>query len=281
MPDPPLSEFSSWLRRRGSSAKTIAAYTAEVRKSLACGHITDRLVSKDYAPKTRRVTLASLRAWARYTENRDLGDLLDSIHLPPARRVQEKFPLSLDEWQAVIEAVDALAAPAAVRAIAGLICVRGFRVGDACDIQRLQAQEALRTGVLAFEVKGGTTLRWTARPFERYLALLPLSAPWNIVADLISPRARCPADAAVLRIQREFADLSEAAGLGNGAVSPHRLRRTYAVHFLEEVGGDLAKLRDHMGWANIATAAQYVDHSRREELDVVADRMRDRLKSDT
>jgi integrase len=77
----------------------------------------------------------------------------------------------------------------------------------------------------------------------------------------------------LLRLYRLFGRLAEAAGIPPSELTPHRLRRTYAVHFLDGVGGDLEKLRQHMGWASIATAAQYVDHSRREELDAVAEQV--------
>lgn len=76
--------------------------------------------------------------------------------------------------------------------------------------------------------------------------------------------------AARLNVERVFSRLGEEIGLEAGAVTPHRLRRTYAVNFLQAVDGDVVKLKDHMGWASLQTAMRYVDHSQREELDKVA-----------
>ena len=57
---------------------------------------------------------------------------------------------------------------------------------------------------------------------------------------------------------------------------PHRLRRTYSTHFLRRIQGDpqaIIKLQRHMGWASMATAAQYVDNVGKAELDAIGAQM--------
>jgi integrase len=59
-------------------------------------------------------------------------------------------------------------------------------------------------------------------------------------------------------------------------VYPHRLRRTYATEYLRSMAGDpeaVVKLMQHMGWSNIATAMEYVNHQRGAELNAPAHRM--------
>jgi integrase len=63
-------------------------------------------------------------------------------------------------------------------------------------------------------------------------------------------------------------------GLDVDDVHPHLLRHTYATRYYEACQ-DPKKLQDHMSWANIATAMNYVGQSSREELDAIADAMFD------
>jgi len=68
------------------------------------------------------------------------------------------------------------------------------------------------------------------------------------------------------------------ADLGIEDLHPHRLRRTYAVAYLRANKGDpeaLINLQQHMQWAGIATAMEYVNHLRGREIDAVAETLFD------
>lgn len=241
--------------------------------------LTARLIRDGLAPKSKRVNLAALRAWARFTKDADLAELLADLKLPPPHRVHEKRPLELEDWDRLIDAIDQLDAqvrlPMAERAAIEMICLRGFRVGDVCRLTRVAVRNGLHTGLLNYRGKGNRQITWTAKPFESQLEELLTERGWTTVADLIAPDANreTRVRAARQRLARRFRRLARLADIPVDEMTPHRLRRTYAVHFLDQVGGDIEKLRQHMGWANINTAAQYVDHSRREELDRFAEEM--------
>jgi integrase/recombinase XerD len=271
-----IQRFSDWLIGRGRTEGTAELYAHNVAHCLADRRgLTGRLVRDGLAPKTKRTNLAALRAWAKYTKDTSLLETLDDLKLPPPERIHEKRPLTLDEWDGVIAAVDELPFKEAEAAALMMICMRGFRVGDVCRLTKRAVREGVRTGLLNYRGKSGRQIEWTVAPFREHLDWFAAQKGWRHAYDLIMPRSaeRLRYKAARLRLYRLFGRLAEAAGIPPSELTPHRLRRTYAVHFLDGVGGDLEKLRQHMGWASIATAAQYVDHSRREELDAVAEQV--------
>jgi integrase len=239
---------------------------------------TARLTKEGLAPKTKRANLAALRAWCKFAEDGELLLRLEDLKLPPPERVKEKLPLARDEWAAIIEAVPTVGFDPAIEHAIEMICLRGFRVGDVCRLLRAQARSGVATGLLNYKGKSGRQIEWSIGPFEHCLRWFLDQQGWRCVASLIAPSSSDSTqfETARQKVRRSFRVLAPFAGLPPEELSPHRLRRTYAVYFLQEVDGDLEKLRQHMGWASIATAAQYVDHSQREELDKVAERMAQR-----
>ena len=281
-----LAAFAAWMVGRGRSPDTAAQYVGKIRACFADRRgLTGRLTGSSLAPKSRRQNLAALRAWARFAKDHELRERLDDLKMAPPERVLEKIPLTEDEWADMIEALTELDGQIdpVVHACLEMICLRGFRVGDVARLERAAVNQAARTGVLNYRAKGGRQLQWEAGAFMHCLEVLREHRRWSLVADLISPNAadteRRPRwHAARQRLQRSLPIVVEAAGLPVEEVTAHRLRRTYAVHYLEEVGGDIVKLQKHMGWASIQTASAYVDHSQRRELDEVAERMRQRIR---
>lgn len=251
---------------------TAELYVSNVRNCLTDSRgITARLVRDGLAPKTKRHNLAALRAWAKWTRDADLEALLEDLKLPPPERVTEKEPLTIDEWAALQEAIKEVPMTAAERNAIEMITIRGFRVGDVCRLTKQAVRQGMRTGLLNYKGKSGRQIEWTVNPFESQLRWFSEQRGWLTVGQLIAPRCKDTYKGARNHLYKRFLEIDLQAGIPVDELSPHRLRRTYAVHFLEAVGGDLEKLRQHMGWASIATAAQYVDHSRREELDKIAE----------
>lgn len=275
---PDIQGFRDWLLARGRSPYTAYQYGNCVSLCLRDGHgVTGRLVGSRLAPKTKRANLAALRAWAKWTKDADLADVLDDLKLPPPERVTAKEPLTLEEWSALLDAIPLLDLTEATRNAVEMIALRGFRVGDVCRLSRSAVRRGAQTGILNYRGKSGRQINWTVRPFESQLQWFADQRNWSVVGELVAPDSEDTYRSARQRLYRVFPRLAAAIGVSEDELSPHRLRRTYAVHFLDQVRGDLEKLRQHMGWASIATAAQYVDHSRREELDALADSLSERV----
>lgn len=270
-----LAKFETWLRDRGRAESTAREYRRDIATCQRSNkRIHRKILDESLSPKRRRRLLASLRAWAKFNNDRELLDVLSDIKLPPPRRVTEKSPLSREEWEVVADAIEAHD-DIYERAVMLIMLDRGLRVSDVLRMRRDEIEEALDQGALYGVTKGGRRTRIAVDQIRPALeAFLESDRDWEIVAELISWRARDPMIAARERISRALQDIGKAAGIDN--LHTHRLRRTYAVFFLKEMQGDpeaLVKLQQHMDWADLATAASYVDHARHEELDQVAARI--------
>jgi site-specific recombinase XerD len=265
---------------RGRSEGTAEQYFWCVRQCLKHpGGLTGRLVGRKLAPKTKRINKAALRAWAKFNGDNKLLDQLEDMRLPPPERVTVKEPLSSDQWAALSAAVEEVDIDEVSRAILTMICERGFRVSDVLRLSQLQARRSVDTGVLLYRGKGQRQLECMVEPFQWCLdtfidqgKYLP---KWDHVWTLVSPRAKNPPRAARLKIQRYIKQVAEAAGLDPKEVYTHRLRRTIATEFYNETR-DIVALQKYMGWADIKTASNYVDHAEREALEKIASKIRQR-----
>lgn len=270
-----LAAFKEWMLSRGRAEDTANLYCRHLRQCFAERNLKSRLLSRKLSPNTKRGVLAALRAWCKFADDPQLAAELDDIKLPAPERVTEKVPLRREDWDNFVRAVELQPMDEDMRAVARMIAVRGFRVGDVCRLTPATVRQGLETSTLIYTAKSGRHLPWGIGPYAQSLEQFLSSRGWKQVADLISHRGqkRSRMRAARLNVERTFSSLGEEIGLEPGEVTPHRLRRTYAVYFLQAVDGDIVKLKDHMGWASLATAMRYVDHSQREELDKVAAQM--------
>lgn len=281
------SEFKSfyhWMIRRGRSEGTAELY---IRNIISCKNdrrgVLARISQDGLAPKTRRTHKAALAAWSDFTEDDKLRRKLRDIKLPPPERIREKRALELDDWRAVIAAVDKLDQDDPIVAAMGLVCVRGFRIGDVLRLRKRTISDGLSSGVLMYISKGHRRIGWTvSEPMRRRLEIFMGYRRWGHVWDLAAPNSRkeLRLRAARLNSQRAFAKVVESAGLEPSAVSLHIMRRTYAWHYLHQSGRDPVALQKHMSWASINTAMQYVDQSERATQDAVAESMLDGLLDD-
>lgn len=270
-----LRDFHAWMLRRNRDPGTADLYVKHLRAAAAEPTLTTRLHARSgLAPLTMRTAKAALAAWAKYTKDEELKELLDDVKLPPARRQSVKQPLSVAEWKRLAQRIGELEHRDPILAPVCLIIVRrGLRVGDTLRIRRAEVLEALSSGTLSFVGKGQKRHEFSAAPIRAQLAeLAAVKRSWKTVADLVCAgrHATSPHN----RIRRVFE--RAAKGLQIKGVHPHRFRRTYATAFLEQLAGDpqaLIKLQQHMGWANLTTAAGYADAVSREDLARVGDKM--------
>ena len=275
---PQLQKFYRWLKERNRSDGTIRGYLSDVGRALSYPNLLQELYEDDLSPSTRQRKKAAIRAWARFRKDGELLELLSDLRLPAPRRQRAATPLPKDTWKRLRTAIATdphLGDPE--RAILGMIAARGFRVGDVLRLRRLECVSGLQDGVLAFVAKGGRTLEYGVKPFEKELQLLVSGKIFGRVVNLVvkgdfeEDQIYRSAETLLTRTLRAVADRAD---LDIDRLHLHRLRRTYAVYWLEAAkrrGKGLEDLKQHMGWANLATAERYVDHDRRKELEEIGE----------
>jgi site-specific recombinase XerD len=224
---------------------------------------------------------AQVRAWAKFSSDADLLLLLEDLRLPPPERVTVKEPLTSKEWADMSTAIERSQLDDVSRGVLTMICERGFRVSDVLRLEQRQVRRGIETGVLLYTGKGARqkdclteSFAWCLEAFLDAGRRLP---NWDHVWTLMSPRAKNPPRAARLKIQRYVKQVAEQAGIDPDEIYTHRLRRTIATEFYAETNNIVA-LQKYMGWADIKTASNYVDHSEREELESIAEKIRKRRK---
>jgi site-specific recombinase XerD len=276
-----LESFRSWLINRNRDKKTANSYVIDVRKAFdhpkgPLGAIADRTI----APKTAHRRMSSLRAFAKFRQDTDLLTQLEDVRLPPNQRATPKMPLTRDQWAAVVQEIDS--APMYLKpeeiAIIGLMAVRGFRIGDVLRMTRRDVEMALRASTLSFEAKRRQRTEYgVGERMRHYLEMLFGIPGWTQVYELVCTKTRSKSDdlktIAALNVNTALKSVAQRIGVPPKEMHAHRLRRTYATYYLEAVGGNLEKLRQHMDWSNINTAAMYADHNQRKELDKVSESM--------
>ncbi len=282
-----LASFRTWLEERGLADGSIDAYVGAVKMSVEAGGFIPRLRNNELAPKTRRVTLAAARRWADFDEDAKLLKQLKEIRLPPPRRKTAKVPITREQLLELIDEIERAEIGLPMRAVLLLLACRGLRCGDALRLQRDEVLAADEKGSLSFEAKGRRQLEFKViKTFRKAISILakaqhPLrkSGEWRRVDELIAPHGdpKGRRKAAARAVERELTKIG--VRLGILGLYPHRLRRTYAVEYLRTLKGDpeaLIKLTQHMQWASMATAMEYVDHARGDELDKHAEKIFDR-----
>lgn len=275
-----IEKFKLWMTDRGRGANTARLYAFHVRKCLEHprGH-TGRIMDGKFAPKTRRSILASMRAWAKFKKDKDLKEALEDIKLPPPMRKTVKTPITKDELLKFARVVEKSDYPEPVKAVINCMVFRGLRVGDVLRLTSGEVRDALKSGTLSFEAKGGRRLEYRIKSFRG-----PLEALFEAlkktgaerVRGVISPRSHPDRqqEQAVENIEVAVRALAKVAKIDK--LHPHRFRRTYATEFLKLMKGDpegIVKLMAHMQWNDVQTVMGYVDATRKEELDAVEDRM--------
>jgi len=273
--DKSIDGFRQWLRRRGRGDGTVKSYLYQVRRCVEFEDPVERLLDTSKSPKYVHTIAAALRAWAKYTKDKELELELSEIRLPAAKRVKERSVLTKEEWKKLrseIDEADYITDP--VRAGLGIMANRGFRRGDVLRLRKPEIASALKTGTLVYEAKGRKRLSFPLNDhWGSYLELVmktPKRVKWERVYDLVSPASKVGSrmDTAGSTLSRALTYCGEAVGIDE--IHPHLLRKTYATYFYEACK-DPVKLKDHMQWSNIETAMLYVAASNRGELEAVAE----------
>lgn len=263
-----LNKFRAWMLKRGRTEGTADLYVKNVRYCLEDPDgLTNRLIAGDLAPNTSRSNLAALRAWALFNDDTKLTKELADIRLPPPRRVRTKIPLELSDLKKLIQHLRSCRMRnEGKRQTLLIMALRGLRCGDVLRVQRHDVIRALRTGRLIYEGKGRKLTEISAAPIRGPLEALSEIDGWETVSDLVSGSTKPESISRIIRKAAKSA--GKAAGVAD--VYPHRLRRTFATQYLQQLKGDpnaLVKLQKYMQWESLSTAAQYVDAVSHVELD--------------
>ncbi len=265
-----LKEFRNWMLERGRTQGTADLYTLNIRTCAGDPKgLTSRLISGRLAPNTMRLNLASLRAWAEFSEDGKLNKRLGDIRLPPPRRIKEKIPLELTDLKRYIKHLQTVPMRnEAMRQVLLIMALRGLRSGDVVRIRRVDDVRAVDSGKLVYEGKGRKRTEIAVAPIRAPIEALAAMKHWDRVSDLISSTNR----PRTISMNIWKAARRAARQIGIKDVYPHRLRRTFATHYLNELKNDpnaLVKLQRYMQWESIATAARYVDAVSQDELDEI------------
>lgn len=272
MSAPNLEKYRAWLLATGRAPTTAATYCRVLAQVLGAGSPEGRLVDRKLAPKTRGVLKFALKSWYRFSKQPKKVNALDEIRLPPLTRRGTKAELPLAAWRALVAEIQRMPThkpgAAAVQCVLLMMGLRGFRIGDVLRMTRREVAESIRDEVISFEGKGGKRLIYdTAMVKVPMQTLLNLGADqkWATVVELCAFGAA--PGTGYMRCHRALKACAKQAKLTN--VHIHRLRRTYATHYLKFLKNDpqaLIKLQHHMGWSNITTAALYADHVTQADL---------------
>lgn len=264
-----LDAFAEWLTARGRGPHTVTQYTGQVRLAHATPSLLTRMRG-NLSPKSKRAVKAALASWAKYTDNKALKEQLADFKLPPPDRLKTKTILSREEWGAFQTEALSMKDEAA-GAVLALLARRGFRRGAVLHFTRKELTEALSIKTLAFWDKGARRVMFPVnRRFRPQLETLVSFTGWKEVHELLSPATYHAAEQRVYRLVQRAGE-----AVGFTGAHPHLIRSTYASYYYEACGYNIAKLKEHMQWSQIETAAQYIVQHNREELDEIAEGMFD------
>lgn len=276
-----MNEFFQWLANKGLAQSTIDVYTSDVQYAQDWpGGVRKCLLDRELAPLTKHRVRAALRAWATFQGDDALLEQLtqQNLKLPAPMRVTVKKPFTDEEWKALREEIDkATYLEPAVRAVLGLLAVRGFRVGDILRLSEKRVRAGLKTSTLLLVAKGGRNLEFGLRDRMRtYLEIFIAETGWDTVANLVCPHSpeRTVRRSARHKCWRNLRTIAVACDIDPDEVYTHRFRRTYANAYILAIKNDpraLTKLKRHMGWSSLLTAEKYVDFLDLDELEDIGD----------
>lgn len=181
-------------------------------------------------------------------------------HEKPKRRKFEARSFDDGAWEHVNHRVQD--STDAREQVIWLLCTTGLRIGDVLRIDMTTLNEAVKTGVLTSERKGGV---FTQTP-------LGVPEPWMLVqkamrklgveniaqyvcADDPNPEA---GGCAYQRVHRRVKRIARDLGLDT-RVHTHKFRRTVGVHVHKLTGGDITAVQQMLGHGSPLTSMGYVD----------------------
>lgn len=290
-------ELSAWVDdyldhlrlERNLSTNTVQAYSRDLQRLLRFGaeeglmgarqFTTERLrqllqllSQEGLSARSRARLLSGLRGFFAYlVEEDELGaNPCEDLVSPKATRGLPTF-LSKEEVEDLIAAPDGETARGQRdRAIIELLYATGLRVSELCGLQPSDLD--LHRGLVLARGKGDKErlVPMGRQACEAVLSWLDLGRP-----ELLAKRSnaylfpgRGSGQLSRQRVWRLISDYAKAAGIRR-AISPHKLRHSFATHLLE-FGADLRSVQAMLGHADLSTTEIYT-HVHRARLKRVVD----------
>jgi integrase/recombinase XerD len=272
-----LDAFIAYVRaERGLSARTVDAYGDDLRRYLedltrggtreidavvpddVRRHLAN-LTARGLSPRSRARHLASIRMFHRFLQAEKLArvDPTEDLDTP---RGPKKLPvyLTLPEVESLLAGPDERTPTGARdRAMLELLYATGLRVSELVGLS--VADVDLANGFLIARGKGGKerVVPIGSHATEKVKAYL--SGPRAFIlhgqtarALFVTPRGKGFTRMGFFKLLRRYA---LKAGIAK-AVSPHKLRHSFATHLVER-GADLRAVQAMLGHADLATTQIY------------------------
>lgn len=279
-----LDLYMAWLRvERGLAGNTIEAYGRDLSRyldslansgieqpgAIGRGDVQEHLAildEMDLSQRSKARALAAIRTFHRFLVRESLceSDPTADLDTPRSSRRLPVF-LSDQEVEDLLAAPDVTKAPGVRdRSMLEVLYASGLRVSELVGLEVADVES--EAGYLLVRGKGGKermvplgelALAWLERfldgPREEILRGRPCDALFP------SNRARAMTRQGFWKLIRAYA---RAAGISR-AISPHKLRHTFATHLLEG-GADLRSVQAMLGHADVSTTEIYthVDRTR-------------------
>lgn len=266
-----LSEFEAYLHDSNLSDRTVECYVSAVRR--AYDH-RDPVTAVRQARTTssRTVLRTALRRYGEWLAIFDEAEghaILEALRAVPRMkqiRRPPRRPLENEEWRALMDHARHQVEPP-VRWVLILLFSTGLRSKDVLDIERYQVREALDTGTLYLEQKGGEY-----RPFpvgqegevREALVALVEGWQWDRLREVVSKPGTKPA-AAYVQIWMRVKEAARALGIDEQRLTPHLFRATAAVQLLRRTK-NLIAVQKFLGHKSLASTEQYLRYIDPEEL---------------
>src|ERR671912_1104680 len=283
--------LASLAKERRLSAKTVEAYTRDLRQFLAflTNHLGEPPSVKgilglkpldiraflaarrmdSVGSRSLMRQLAALRSFARHLEREGHGtaSAFAAIRSP---KVDKTLPPPLSAAAAVaVTAADTRAGEAREpwilardAAVLSLLYGAGLRISEALGLQRRDAPihgtDAITVTGKGGKMRSGPVIPAIQRAVEEYLSLCPYAVPPE--GPLFVGARGGPLSPRIIQLAVE--ELRGALGLPDSA-TPHALRHSFATHLLAK-GGDLRGIQELLGHASLSTTQLYtkVDSAR-------------------
>lgn len=251
--------FTAWLQRHHYQSTTIKKTLADLKR----------------APSSDLNVEKALRRYATFAEEAGIADELTELagHLAPIQRLPHEKPVRRklearsfpeEDWGKLTRAVEGSLDPR--DQVLWAMATTGLRVGDVLRVPREILNQAVRTGVLEAERKGGTFVSVPLGILEPWLALqrackaaVTSGVPVSNVAALVADGDPNPdaGGAAYQRVDRRLKAIRRQTGM-TGRANTHRLRRTVAVQALEATDNPIT-VQQMLGNASMNATGRYID----------------------
>jgi len=201
--------------------------------------------------QTAHSALLQYAAFLGEEEGEPVRAFLSRLEEPQRTPRRAERILSPTEYAAIREEIENESEP--VRSVLAVVYHTGLRVGDVLQIDRSAVKDAMTTGLLVLEVKGGTIREYAWKVVRDHIEPL-LGLRWRRLYEVMKETPKSAYNQLYYRLRI----VAERAGVPKKKIHPHLLRRTFAYYALDATG-NMEDVRQLLGHTSIATTQRYVN----------------------